>query len=293
MPKGALLHVHWHLDATVNPEILLKLALQYPVFHVRVQEPLSIFNLSSNLPEFRALPPDYVSNLSSLTEASYPLGSWVPLHKARDSFALGGQEGFDKWVIGALTINPAEAYGTHNSVKKASLSTLRFNLKCLSSLLANRFGKVYKHIHYIYCLLFIFPIHLILLINSRVSFDLSPCFQSISESSSALRLRMVYRMSNREFTSYTSEFTHFLLWETLTNRFARHMYGADGQENVPHREWLVMFDRVINQVKAEMVEMGRPNDFIGAKVCSFFSKKCSLFIKDVDYILYNSMHDTR
>ena len=54
------------------------------------------------------------------------------------------------------------------------------------------------------------------------------------------------------------------------------MYGADGQENVPHREWVAMFDRVINQVKLEMVEVGRPNDFIGAKVGLFkflFPKK--------------------
>ena len=71
------------------------------------------------------------------------------------------------------------------------------------------------------------------------------------------------------------------------------MYGADGQENVPHRKWLVMVDRVINQVKAEMVELNRPNDFIGAKVSVSFSKKCSLFIKDVDYLLYDSILYTR
>ena len=73
------------------------------------------------------------------------------------------------------------------------------------------------------------------------------------------------------------------------------MYGADGQENVPHREWVAMFDRVINQVKLEMVEVGRPNDFIGAKVSSsfFYQKKCSLFIKDIDYIFYDPNHDTR
>ena len=131
MPKGALLHAH--LDATVNPEILLNLALQYPVFHVRVNhEPLSISNLSTNLPEFRALPPDFVSDFSSLTEASYPLGSWVQLAKARDSFAFGGQEGFDKWVIGALTINPAEAYGTHNTVKKVCLSAVGSNISFLT-----------------------------------------------------------------------------------------------------------------------------------------------------------------
>jgi hypothetical protein len=72
------------------------------------------------------------------------------------------------------------------------------------------------------------------------------------------------------------------------------MYGADGQKNVPHREWLVMFDRVINQVKAEMVELDRPNDFIGAKVFFFFQIVSSpLFIKAIDYILYTSIHFTR
>ena len=44
------------------------------------------------------------------------------------------------------------------------------------------------------------------------------------------------------------------------------MYGADGQENIPHREWLLMFDRVINEVKQEMTSQGRGDDFIGAKV---------------------------
>ena len=179
MPKGALLHAH--LDATVNPEILLKLALQYPVFHVRVNhEPLSISNLSTNLPEFRALPPDYVSDFNSLTEKSYTLGSWVQLQKARDSFGFGGREGFDKWVIGALTINPAEAYGTHNTVKKASLST--FGFKCLfSSLLVNRFGQSLQahSLHLLFVLTFSDSFHLAHKIY-RVSFDLNPCFRDIS-----------------------------------------------------------------------------------------------------------------
>lgn len=225
MPKGALLHAH--LDATVNPEILLNLALQYPVFHVRVNhEPLSISNLSTNLPEFRALPPDFVSDFSSLTEASYPLGSWVQLAKARDSFAFGGQEGFDKWVIGALTINPAEAYGTHNTVKKASLSAVGFKVT-LSLLLVNRFGQSLQA-HSLH-LLSVFPFsdsfHLAHKL-SRVSFDLSPCFRNISESSFTIRSRMVYRMSSRELTFCTSEFTNFLLWETLNESiYKAHVWG--------------------------------------------------------------------
>ena len=69
------------------------------------------------------------------------------------------------------------------------------------------------------------------------------------------------------------------------------MYGADGQENIPHREWLVMFDRVINQVKTEMVKLGRPNDFIGAKVSFFFTKSvlCSVY---QGYRLYTLLFDS-
>lgn len=44
------------------------------------------------------------------------------------------------------------------------------------------------------------------------------------------------------------------------------MFGADGQENIPHREWLLDFDRVMNQVRAEMKQQGREDEFIGAKV---------------------------
>ena len=71
------------------------------------------------------------------------------------------------------------------------------------------------------------------------------------------------------------------------------MYGADGQENVPHREWLVIFERVINQVKAEMVELDRPNDFIGAKVILFPKLVLCLFIKGVDNIHDEAIHYTR
>ena len=44
------------------------------------------------------------------------------------------------------------------------------------------------------------------------------------------------------------------------------MYGADGHENVPHREWLVVYDRVLNEVKAELSAAGRADAFVGSKV---------------------------
>jgi adenosine deaminase CECR1 len=47
------------------------------------------------------------------------------------------------------------------------------------------------------------------------------------------------------------------------------MVGEDGQENVPHRDWLLAFDRVLEEVKAEMKQQGRGEEFVGARVSSF------------------------
>ena len=44
------------------------------------------------------------------------------------------------------------------------------------------------------------------------------------------------------------------------------MVGEDGEENVPHRAWLLTFDRVLNTIKAEMKLQGREDEFIGARV---------------------------
>ena len=56
----------------------------------------------------------------------------------------------------------------------------------------------------------------------------------------------------------------FLFTLVLTPR--RFMYGPDGQNNVPHREWLIIFDRVLLEVKEEMKRNGRADDFFGARV---------------------------
>jgi adenosine deaminase CECR1 len=140
MPKGALLHAH--LDATVNAVFLLKLALEHPSVHVRASNAVNELNFASTLPEFRALPPDQSTNdtaTSGLTDATYCPNSWIPLQKAREMFDpnLGGSEGFDKWVIAAMMINPAEAYGTHNTVTKV----LTFPSECNSANVLNRFGR--------------------------------------------------------------------------------------------------------------------------------------------------------
>lgn len=116
MPKGALLHAH--LGATVGASHLLQLALKHPAVHVRAAVAITETTIGSTLPELRVLLESDFTSLQSLNDPSYPENGWVPPNLARNNFALGGPEGFDKWYILAITIDPAEAYGTHNTVTK-------------------------------------------------------------------------------------------------------------------------------------------------------------------------------
>ncbi|KIY73210.1 Metallo-dependent hydrolase [Cylindrobasidium torrendii FP15055 ss-10] len=119
MPKGALLHAH--LDATVEAPFLLKAALEEPAMHVRVTQTINAQTISTTLPEFQALPVALrPQGASSICSGTYESGSWVSIQAARSSFSseLGGPGGFDSWVLRGMTINPAEAYGTHNTVTK-------------------------------------------------------------------------------------------------------------------------------------------------------------------------------
>lgn len=132
MPKGALLHAHF--DATVNTKWLLERALQYPQIHVRAPAQVTSTSIGSVLPEFRPLPHSTaLLSLESgnLTSSAYTPGGWVPLVHARQSFSteMGGPEGFDKWALDSMMINPAEAYGTHNTVTK--VLTLFQILQCI------------------------------------------------------------------------------------------------------------------------------------------------------------------
>jgi adenosine deaminase CECR1 len=118
MPKGALLHAH--LDATVDMAFLLRLALQHPAMHVRASQRITEASIKSITPQFQPLPPAQFNAIGNLTDEGYQPDQWVCFKVARDSFPtqLGGPEGFDRWVLGALTINPIEAYNTHNTVYK-------------------------------------------------------------------------------------------------------------------------------------------------------------------------------
>jgi hypothetical protein len=118
MPKGALLHAH--LDATVNAPILLKLALEQPLMHIRVAQRLDAHTIASTLPDMSPVPEAESTSVLSLTDESYVPGDWVQMARARRIFAseLGGGAGFDDWIIRSMMIRPSEAYGTHNTPAK-------------------------------------------------------------------------------------------------------------------------------------------------------------------------------
>lgn len=125
MPKGGLLHAH--LDATVNVSFLLKVALKYPAIHVRASTALNSTTIGFVLPEMSPLPQELRTRGEiALTDENYTPNAWVPITKAREAFdpELGGPEGFDRWITAALTINPTEAYVTHNTVTKVCIPVL-------------------------------------------------------------------------------------------------------------------------------------------------------------------------
>lgn len=44
------------------------------------------------------------------------------------------------------------------------------------------------------------------------------------------------------------------------------MFGQNGEENIPHREWLIVFDEVLHEVKDQLRKQGRGDEFFGSKV---------------------------
>jgi adenosine deaminase CECR1 len=44
------------------------------------------------------------------------------------------------------------------------------------------------------------------------------------------------------------------------------MVGPDGEQNVPHREWMSMFQEVLVEFNESLRIQGRDDEFIGAKV---------------------------
>lgn len=72
------------------------------------------------------------------------------------------------------------------------------------------------------------------------------------------------------------------------------MYGADGQENIPHREWIRMFEEVMNEVKDEMKTQGRGDEFIGARVW-ILQYSCDMILKRsvLDYLHHHQIYHPR
>ncbi|KAF8211970.1 Metallo-dependent hydrolase [Mycena galopus ATCC 62051] len=207
MPKGGLLHAH--LDATVNVQFVLKLALEQPTLHVRTT---SRSLLSAPLPKEL-----FTNSEVALTDSSYVPGTWVSLRKARETFdpTLGGPEGFDQWVVGALTINPSEGK----------------SIKCTACLIWEKFRSTF------------------------------------AVSGGLIRLVPLWEQYIYEFF-------------VRINFYPKYMFGEDGQENVPHRVWLQIFDNTLKRFKADLKQQGREDEFIGARI--IYSTMRHITVEELD-----------
>ncbi|KAK7467373.1 hypothetical protein VKT23_004430 [Stygiomarasmius scandens] len=212
MPKGAILHSHF--DAMGNAAEILGLVLQQPAMHIRCVKPLTVSNIKTVLPEFQCLPQEmYPSEVTLLTDPSYK-NTWISVKLAREMFdpKLGGPEGFDRWVIAAMTIDPSEAYGTHNTVKK------------IWQKFGSTFGLYERMLHYVPIFQEYFRRFILSAIEDGISY---------------LEIRMNFP------------------YKCLAN---------DGKSLLSDREIFQIFDRVLNDIKAEMKSQGREDEFFGAKI---------------------------
>jgi adenosine deaminase CECR1 len=108
----------------VDVRWLWKQALEQPAMHVRVLQVVTADNIKSTIPYFLALKEEDISTDVSLSVTTHAQ-VYIQVKTARANFPteLGGPTGFDQWVIDSMTLDPSEAYGTHNTVKKVSLTT--------------------------------------------------------------------------------------------------------------------------------------------------------------------------
>ncbi|KAG8217611.1 Metallo-dependent hydrolase [Butyriboletus roseoflavus] len=215
MPKGALLHAH--LDLTVGARTLLDIALRYPTIHISSPEPITSANITFTRPNLRPTPTNLIASITSLTDLAYHPDSWIPLVTARERFdsTLGGPDGFDRWLISKMSINPSDAYTTHNN-------------------------------------------------NIRI-WDV---FRSATELTRSLVYHFpIWGEYIRQFLQETFE-DGVSYVEARINFSPKFMIGADGEENVPHVDWLRTFNLVVNQFKKE-----HP-DFFGAKIIYTVIRDC-------------------
>ncbi|KAH7908872.1 Metallo-dependent hydrolase [Hygrophoropsis aurantiaca] len=64
--------------------------------------------------------------------------------------------------------------------------------------------------------------------------------------------------------------------EARINFSPKYMVGEDGQENVPHREWLITINKVAQDLKQSLKERGCEDDLIGIRIIYTIIRDCSL-----------------
>lgn len=77
-----------------------------------------------SLPEFKAFPTPRAYFIGDIAHPAYIPETWIPLQEARSKCSLG-MAIFDDWIFRGLSINPSEAYGSHNSINKVGKAHFR------------------------------------------------------------------------------------------------------------------------------------------------------------------------
>lgn len=63
----------------------------------------------------------------------------------------------------------------------------------------------------------------------------------------------------------------------------RYMFDTDGQETVPHRVWLLAYDRVLKEFRDDLAAHGRADEFVGSKI--IYSCKRDATCEELEWFL--------
>ncbi|KAI0709749.1 Metallo-dependent hydrolase [Earliella scabrosa] len=65
--------------------------------------------------------------------------------------------------------------------------------------------------------------------------------------------------------------------------YFKHLRGDDGEEDVPHRVWLEVFDQILTEVKSTLAAQGRADEFVGAKI--IYTTMRSVSVAELEWYL--------
>ncbi|KAE8234836.1 hypothetical protein CF326_g100 [Tilletia indica] len=241
MPKGALLHCH--MDGTVDARFLIDQASQTPGMHMRASEPLdSPRSLRHATVEFKVLPPNSLdSTTDNIYDPLYTASAWVPYAYARATFPYNHtwtvKDEEDEPLLDHLIPPPAQDASAETK-RCAAFDSFVQSLMTMAPTSKAEENRNSKEAWAKFITTF------------GVAAGLLGYEPTLKE-----YVKEMCRINARDGVKYI---------ESRVNFFEEFMVRANGQPDLPHREWVRLYDEAVTEVREEL--KGQGIDFWDARI---------------------------